>query len=1052
MRKLYYGTFTNSKREELVDECIKYIKKDLKVIYILPSREAMFHVRRLFAGKLGGKFNCWVMGFDNLERLILAGSLDQSKIISELEKSVLIKHVFNRMPDDVLFGSVKDKPGFIRLLNDTIRLLKRSYISPDEFLSRTETLEGNFFSKCKCVYQIYKNYENLKAQKGIMDLDDISIKAVEASRRARIFEDIGIIVIDGFINIDPVNLNLVRNIMNNHPDIPIHVNVPFKNFHNQEFVLYEIIKNFEELGFERVEDQPGEEKAQTTPLQTVSHALYSGGDSIIVNPETLYISNSPCMDHEIRVAAGRIKQLILDDGIIPSDIAVVTADTEKYRAKMIEVFMEYGIPLNAKKNDVLSSVPLVKDIMALWRMILYEEEWENAFVSVVTSKYLLPNKVLAHDNFRNEQLLEIAGNILNEQHDDYLEAFLNSYLEKVNDDSSVTAMEEYINGVRTFLNGFEDPLSAIDHFKKILITVGIEENILNMYENGLLDAELWLRDITALYKTLEFFEGLYQMYSEYPPDTTGLWIEGLVQHVLGGLSNYETDDFTRDQGGVRFIPPDLVRGQNYDTVFILGLNEGIFPRAGSSSGIFDSYEMRQLYGLGINLRPVGWELEREKLRFNSCIASARNRLYLSYRTADEDSSIMIASPFMDELVSVLDEDSRKKVVAKPVSMRDRMNFSNEPFSVGEMVKKLNSLYIQNTSSIDKLTLTAGIAGRLRYPLYAADIEFTREFGNEFNEYDGKLSQPKIKQQGTRYAFSVSQLNRYVWCPFFYFSERVLDVEAEDDISRRRMDTGTFYHRVLKAYHEVDHDPRIPDIERLNGIFYELAEQLNLSYLPLPLREYALEELRLVLESFIRHDAENMKRYYETTGFVLKPVMLEERFLYKMDGNRTIISGVADRVDLEMNCNGSFTGRFIIYDYKKGGVKGIKECIEGSDFQLPLYYPAFINILKDAFGIEQPDCLALLYYSIEKLQWNGFIRKDIKKALFEGKKGPRNIPEKPNMELVLSWSEKEAMKVIERIRQGCFMLPKQCPATEYTPCTYSGMCRYESTRISRKAGV
>ena len=91
---------------------------------------------------------------------------------------------------------------------------------------------------------------------------------------------------------------------------------------------------------------------------------------------------------------------------------------------------EYGIPLNAKKNDVLSSVPLVKDIMALWRMILYEEEWENAFVSVVTSKYLLPNKVLAHDNFRNEQLLEIAGNILNEQHDDYLEAFLNSYLEK----------------------------------------------------------------------------------------------------------------------------------------------------------------------------------------------------------------------------------------------------------------------------------------------------------------------------------------------------------------------------------------------------------------------------------------------------------------------------------------------------------------------------------------------------------------------------------------------------------------------------------------------
>ena len=61
---------------------------------------------------------------------------------------------------------------------------------------------------------------------------------------------------------------------------------------------------------------------------------------------------------------------------------------------LIEVFTEYGIPLNAKKNDVLLSVPLVKDIAALWRMAYYDDEWESAFVSIVTSKYLLPWNVL----------------------------------------------------------------------------------------------------------------------------------------------------------------------------------------------------------------------------------------------------------------------------------------------------------------------------------------------------------------------------------------------------------------------------------------------------------------------------------------------------------------------------------------------------------------------------------------------------------------------------------------------------------------------------------
>lgn len=63
---------------------------------------------------------------------------------------------------------------------------------------------------------------------------------------------------------------------------------------------------------------------------------------------------------------------------------------------------------------------------------------------------------------------------------------------------------------------------------------------------------------------------------------------------------------------------------------------------------------------------------------------------------------------------------------------------------------------------------------------------------------------------------------------------------------------------------------------------------------------------------------------------------------------------------------------------KKAASSIKECIEGDDFQLPLYYSAFNNIIKERFHIGQPECLALLYYSIEKLDWNGIIRKDIKK--------------------------------------------------------------------------
>ena len=74
----------------------------------------------------------------------------------------------------------------------------------------------------------------------------------------------------------------------------------------------------------------------------------------------------------------------------------------------------------------------------------------------------------------------------------------------------------------------------------------------------------------------------------------------------------------------------------------------------------------------------------------------------------------------------------------------------------------------------------------------------------------------------KYTFSASQINRYARCPFLYFAERVLDVDAEDDTARRRMDVGIFYHNVIKVYYERCKDPRFIYIERLHDIFDNLG--------------------------------------------------------------------------------------------------------------------------------------------------------------------------------------------------------------------------------------
>jgi ATP-dependent helicase/DNAse subunit B len=1052
MKILYYDYFDRNRRGELVKKCIGFMNEGLKAFYILPSREAMFDVRRLFAKEAGNVFNCHVIGFDDLERLVLEEFPGNFKIIGNMEERLILKHVLRELAPGSFFDKVKNKPGFLELLIRTVRKLKRQCVSPEEFSTRTAGLEGNLLVKCQAFYSIYSGYERIKTEKRLMDVDDISIKAANACLKAKLFYNTAVIVVDGFFNIDPVNIKLLENIQRGFSGISFYANVPYKNENNEQFLKNEVLRDFMKMGFETQEDEADSATMKNPCFGPIARHIYSGGGDIKADAENFGIVNSPCMDHEIRVFAGKAKELIRNQKVKPSDIAVITADTENYRQKMISIFEEYEIPLCVGRKTRLSSVPVIKDVMALWKLGL-TDEYPAAFVSVVTSKYMLPFEVLLHEGFTVERLLKLAEEILKRKDkESCFGAFLDEYANAVENEPAKEAMKKYIASVCTFEKTLQEkPLDAVAGFEGFLEGVQIKTNLSNLSREGMIDEKMWFRDTEAVEELIKIFHRLGRAYGEYRLEPKDVEPEGLIRDILDMAGGIEIEGAAKETDGVRFFPPNLSRGQVYDTVFVLGVNEGMFPRAGSEAKLFDAAETKRLYDAGIDLGRNEWETEREKLRFNACVATASRRLYLSCRTADEDGNVMMVSPFIDEVISVLDKEDREKIVEKPVSMRERVSFKGKISSTGEAVKAVNT-NLRNNSRIDCGIINPEVQKRLKYPAHAATIEFSREMGKRFDAYDGKLEHPVLAQQDISYGFSASQLNSYSRCSFTYFAQRVLDIVVDDDIVKEALDIGSFYHEVLSAYHSENQNPCVPDMEKLDAVFYNKADRLAFDSVPIFLKNLIIEDLLMILRNFITHDAQNMSRYYNATGCLLKPVMLEESFKMKLGEDKGILKGIADRVDLETDSKGDYTGRFIIYDYKKGGIKGIKECIEGKDFQLPLYSRAFNAVLKERFRIENPQCLAILYYSIEKLERNGIIRKDIKKALFEGRKGTRSTPDRVNMEVVLSWAEDEAVKVIDNIRAGCFMVPKNCPASSVFGCLYSGMCRYDRTRLARKEGV
>jgi ATP-dependent helicase/DNAse subunit B len=242
-----------------------------------------------------------------------------------------------------------------------------------------------------------------------------------------------------------------------------------------------------------------------------------------------------------------------------------------------------------------------------------------------------------------------------------------------------------------------------------------------------------------------------------------------------------------------------------------------------------------------------------------------------------------------------------------------------------------------------------------------------------------------------------------------------------------------------------------DSQRLESIFEELVEKLDFSQLSPLTAVFRKSALLKTLTRFLELDAANLSRFREATGNRLIPILLEQPFEISFDADIRL-KGFVDRVDLEVDVHHRFTGRYILYDYKKKSLKELKDIVMGDDFQLPLYRTALQPMLMERFELKKPECLALLYFSIEKLEWKGIIRSDMKSVLFESRKRPQVLSEE-NMDVLLEWVEDEAGGVVSRIRDGDFRLPLTCPANvRQYDCQYSAICRHDEVRMARKSSM
>ncbi|MDD7363640.1 MAG: PD-(D/E)XK nuclease family protein [Peptoniphilus sp.] len=265
------------------------------------------------------------------------------------------------------------------------------------------------------------------------------------------------------------------------------------------------------------------------------------------------------------------------------------------------------------------------------------------------------------------------------------------------------------------------------------------------------------------------------------------------------------------------------------------------------------------------------------------------------------------------------------------------------------------------------------------------------------------------------SFSPSAVDAYRSCPFKFFAERVLKIDADDRRGRERLNTGIAYHSVLEHYFKGD--LALADIE---GEVDRLFEDTLADLVPEYLHTLKKKEMCDALVKTIENEEERLGDEKKNKAF--KPSRFEVDYSYPLGAYW--IRGKIDRIDADD------TGREVLIDYKSKGVPSLSEMKTYDKMQLSMYALARSYLGKKPVSLE--------YVSVEKGKESVMVR-NVDEAGSYYKLRKDNMCDGEEFAAFLEGAREALEETIAGIEGGSFPAePSAEKVCDY--CPFSDICR------------
>ena len=973
MLQFILGKPSSGKTYTVLQKIKEHTEKGEKTVLIVPE-QLTFQMEKAILHTIGDKatLDTAVLSFTRLyDEVTRTFGGASGKVLQDAEKIIFMHKALLSVKDDLtLWKKYVNSVSFAKSLLDTIGEFKINAISPEAVKNAEDCIENkNLAAKLSDIAKIYEQYD-LELKGKYVDPADLLTRLYEKLKQFNFFEG-KTVFIDGFYGFTGQQFKIIERILQGANNL--YIAFTYDKESDREFGIFTNIR----IDMEKIKQIAVSRAAEICEPIELKHQYYendallnvesiiSVGKRINENNDNINILSLPTVFDEADYALSEIRRLVREENLRYCDFVIVCRDIAQYKEAVTTAAKRNKVNLFYDSRLPLASFPVSVAVEAAIKALNFSTENILRFHKSGLSS-LTPEEIATLENYT--YLWNINGNVWQNEWDMNPKGF-------VTDEMDEKSLAELLN-INSLRKRAIEPIfklkSDFGNNAKTMATA-----IYSMFEacnfpQYLLKLKNSFKDEDILFsdKILEqsydayilILESLVSSFGEKEISATE-FLEALKLAV--SLTDIGTVPQLLDQ--VTFGAADRIRPEKPKITFILGANQGVFPKNSSVSGVFNNIERRTLIenDLPIADNAVLSAIDEEFLVYSN-ICSPTKALYLLFAEQSVSSASLEESAFVKELSSGLGINIKK--------------ISGSDFSSKNLPETKETLISDFCRSV---SIDSEYKSTLLEAINQAGLTEKVEFLTKEQDRECARISPTVAKSlyGGNITMSASKFDTFNYCKFSFFCRYGLNIRKLQPAEFDVMQKGTIVHYVLERFitENKEHISQLSndDTDRLTDEYIEdyLASVKGFATVRDLNADFIISRISRSLKDVVRH----IKNEISQSEF--KPVACEVKIGYNpdeinvsfpFDGGKIGLVGSIDRMD-------EYNGYVRIIDYKTGKKKfALPDILLGLNMQMLIYLYAVIR------GKNLPDDKAagILYQPASRdikdtgLAMNGLLQNDL----------------------------------------------------------------------------